>query len=446
MLKGLPRIASLLALAALGGACLACGGTDPAAAPSVTAGLERVAGGGQGTGGQAGSGAAAGPAAGGVQSPREVQVSRAAAARLPRTVLVSGTLAADEQVALAMKVAGRIEAMPVDLGSRVRRGDLVARLAQPDFTLRVEQAENALEQARARLGLTPDRPEARVRPEETAGVHEADAQLHQARVTYERQQSLFRQQLISQQDLDAAEANFQVAEARRQDALEEGRNRIATLAQRQSELSIARQALADSTLTAPFDGAIRERRAVAGDYLAIGQPVVVLVRMHPLRLRLAVPERDSGALAVGQKVELTVEGDPRTFTGRLARISPAISEDNRTLMVEAEVPNRDGELRPGAFARAAIVVEDARTARPTVLVPASAVVTLAGVDKVIGVEAGRAREREIKAGRRAGELVEVLDGIAAGEPVVVHPGNLVGGQPVKVVPTLSRPPASGAGR
>lgn len=159
----------------------------------------------------------------------------------------------------------------------------------------------------------------------------------------------------------------------------------------------------------------------------------MLVRIHPLRLRLAVPERDSGALRVGQTVQLTVEGDARAFSGRLARISPAISEDNRTLMVEAEVPNPQGELRPGAFARAAIVVEEARQAKPTVLVPASAVVTFAGVERVIGVEAGRAREREVKTGRRAGELVEVLDGIAAGEPVVVHPGNLVGGQPVKVV-------------
>ncbi len=373
------------------------------------------------------------PPPGAAAAPREVRLAKAAAGRLPRVVQVAGTLAADEQVALAMKVAGRIDRMPVDLGSRVRRGDLVARLAQPDFTLRVQQAESALEQARARLGLTPDRPDARVRPEETAGVRQADAQLHQALVTFQRQQSLFRQQLISQSDLDAAEANYQVAEARRQDAIEETRNRIATLAQRQSELDIARQALADSTLAAPFDGAIRERRAVAGDYLAIGQAVVVLVRIHPLRLRLAVPERDSGALRVGQTVLLTVEGDTREFSGRLARISPAISEDNRTLMVEAEVPNPQGELRPGAFARAAIVVEEARQAKPTVLVPASAVVTFAGVERVIGVEAGRAREREVKTGRRAGELVEVLDGIAAGEPVVVHPGNLVGGQPVKVV-------------
>jgi RND family efflux transporter MFP subunit len=424
------------AVAALG--CLACGGSDAAApaAGRADAAAAAAAAGSVGAGAPAGSAGEGAPEQpGGAAAPRNVEVAAAAAARLPRTVQVAGTLAADEQVALAVKVAGRIDQMPVDLGSRVRQGDLIARLAQPDFTLRVEQAGYALDQARARLGLTAGQPDAGVLPEATAGVHEADAQLRQASVTYQRQQSLFRQQLISQQDLDAAQANFQVAEARREDAVEEARNRIATLAQRRSELAIARQALLDSTLTAPFDGAIRERRAAAGDYLAVGQPVVVLVRTHPLRLRLAVPERDSGAVRVGQAVQLTVEGDARTWEGRVARISPAISEDNRTLMVEAEVPNQGGELRPGAFARAAIVVEEARTARPTVLVPASAIVSFAGIDKVLGVEGGRAKEREVRTGRRAGALVEVLAGVAAGEPVVVNPGNLVGGQPVRVVRT-----------
>jgi HlyD family secretion protein len=406
-----------------------CGGGEPAAPAAgvrdaVTAATTPANGAGI-TGGAAAA-AMSGP-------PREVRVARVATGLLPRTVQVSGTLAADEQVALAMKVAGRIDQMAVDLGSRVRRGDVIARLAQPDFSLRVEQAENALEQARARLGLAPESRETRVPPETTAGVREADAQLHQASVTYERQQTLFREKLISQQDLDSAEANFRVAEARREDALDEARNRIATLAQRQSEVGMARQALADSTLTAPFDGAIRERRAVGGDFVAIGQPIVVLVRMHPLRLRLAVPEREAASLRVGQAVQLTVEGDARLWSGRVARISPAISEDNRTLLVEAEVPNRGGQLRPGAFARAAIVVEEARAARPAVLVPTAAVVTFAGLAKVIGVEAGRAREKEIRTGRHAGALTEVLEGVRAGDTVVVNPGNLVSGQPVKIV-------------
>ena len=114
-----------------------------------------------------------------------------------------------------------------------------------------------------------------------------------------------------------------------------------------------------------------------------------------------------------------------------ARISPAINEENRTLLVEAEVPNQDGRLRPGAFARAEIVTE---SEDPAVLVPSSSVISFAGIEKVMSVEDGHAVEKRVKTGRRAGDRVEILEGIAAGEPVVLEPGNLVGGQPVRVAP------------
>ena len=178
---------------------------------------------------------------------------------------------------------------------------------------------------------------------------------------------LFDEKLIPKQDLDAAEAALGVAEGRHQEAIETARTRQALLSQRRSELAIAQQQLADSVLTAPFDGAIRERLVSPGDYLAAGAPVAVLVRVHPLRLKLSVPEREALGVRVGQPVELMVEGVPTTHTGKVARISPSISEDNRTLMVEAEVPNADGALRPGSFARAAIVVQ---SGDPAILVPA----------------------------------------------------------------------------
>jgi membrane fusion protein, multidrug efflux system len=365
-----------------------------------------------------------------------VRVVRAETGKLARTVAVAGTLAADEQVELGMKVAGRLAAIDVDLGTPVRRGQVIARLAPTDFELRVRQAESALEQARARLGLPAEGPDVVADLEETAGVRQARALLEQARVTRDRLRSLFEQQLVPRSELDNGEANLLVAEARHQDAIEEARNRLGILAQRRSELDIARQQLADSVLTAPWDGAIRERRAVAGNYVAAGATVAVLVRIHPLRLRLPIPEREAVGLAVGQEVRLRVEGDPAVYTGRLARLSPAISEDNRTLAVEAEVPNRDGRLKPGSFARAEIVV---RAAESAVLVPASSIVTFAGVDKVIGVDkatdanGGTTRELPVKKGRRSGDQVEILAGVKAGDPVVVEPGNLVSGERVRVV-------------
>jgi RND family efflux transporter MFP subunit len=361
---------------------------------------------------------------------REVRLTRAETGRLARTVTVSGTLGADEQAELGMKVAGRLATIAVDLGDRVFRGQVIARLSPTDFELRVAQSQNALEQARARLGLTMGEPDRVVQPEQTSVVKQAAANLRQAQLTHDRAANLFKQQLISQSDLDAAEATLQVADARYQDAMEDARSRQGLLAQRSSELQIARQQLADSILTAPFDGMIRERKVSIGDYLTVGEPVVTLVRVHPLRLRLAIPERDSVGVKVGQPVKLTVEGDPGEHMGHVARISPAISEENRTLLVEAEVPNQDGRLRPGAFARANI---ETLASEPAVLVPFSAVVSFAGIDKVMGVEAGKAVEKRVKTGRREGDRVEILEGVVAGDPVVVEPGNLVGGQPVQPI-------------
>lgn len=363
--------------------------------------------------------------------PREVRLGQAEQAKLSRTVPVAGALAADEQAELGMKVAGRLASIAVDLGSRVRRGQAIARLIPTDSQLRVTQAENALEQARAQLGLAPGEPIRRVAPEQTALVKQATANLTQARLTRDRMARLFQEQLIPQSDFDAAEAALQVADGRYQEAVETARVRYALLEQRVSELRIARQQLADTILTAPFDGVVSERRSSVGDYLAVGDPVVVLVRVHPLRLRLELPERDVFGVRVGQPVTLTVEGDPGEHTGRVARISPAINEENRTLLVEAEVPNQDGRLRPGAFVRAEIVTE---SEDPAVLVPSSSVISFAGIEKVMSVEDGHAVEKRVKTGRRAGDRVEILEGIAAGEPVVLQPGNLVGGQPVRVAP------------
>jgi RND family efflux transporter MFP subunit len=361
---------------------------------------------------------------------REVRLAKATEERIAKTVDLTGTLAADEEAELATKVAGRIESISVDIGSRVAAGQVIARLIPNDFQIRVNQAAAALAQARVRIGLPAEGPSQEVAPEATAGVKQAAASLKQAQLSHDRAQRLFNDQLLARSDLDVSEAALSVAEGRYQDAIEEARNRFAVVEQRRSELDLARQQLSDSTVVAPFAGAIRERLVARGDYAAAGTAVAVLVRVHPLRLRLAVPERDSGAVRVGQTVQVTLEGDAQQRSGRVVRVAPALREDDRTLAVEAEIPNPSGELRPGAFVRARIVID---AADPAVLVPTNTIVTFAGIEKVIGVESGKAVEKRVRTGRRSGEQVEIVEGVKAGDAVVVDPGNLVSGQPVKVL-------------
>jgi RND family efflux transporter MFP subunit len=363
------------------------------------------------------------------QEPRPVRVVAAEVGPLPRTVTVTGTLAADEEVVAGFKVAGRVSEIAVDLGSPVRKGQVLARLDPTDFRLRVEQAEAALRQVRAGLGLPGDGSVESVDPEKTALVREARAVLEEARLNRDRTAQLWEKNYIARSEADASVSRLLVAESRYQAALEEVRNRRELLAERSSGLALARQQLADAVLSAPIDGAVRERRASVGEYLAAGAPVFALVRIHPLRLRVAATERDAPSVRIGQAVQVRLEGDPAVHSGRIARLSPSLQEQNRTLIVEAEVANRDGRLRPGSFARAEIVVEADRTA---VTVPISTVVTFAGLEKVFLVQDGKALEKRIRTGRRSGDRIEILEGVAAGEPVVANPGNLVGGMPVTV--------------
>jgi RND family efflux transporter MFP subunit len=363
--------------------------------------------------------------------PREVKVAPAAERTIARTVTATGTLAADDQVVLGTKVAGRLVEITVDLGTRVKKGQVIGRLDQSDFKFRVEQAEASLQQARVRLGLSPTGSDERVDPEQTAIVRQARAMMDDARLTRDRSIKLAQQELIARAQLDSAEAALQVSEGRYQDALEEVRNRQGVIAQRRSELDLARQQLTDTVILSPLDGVVSVKQASVGEYLAAGTPIATMVRVHPLRLRVPVPEREGAGVRAGHAVTLTVEGDPTVYRGRVVRLSPIVQEQNRTLMVEAEVPNERGFLRPGSFARVDIMTE---VSQAVVTVPAGAIIVFAGVEKVLLVRQGKTAEVRVTTGRRLGEDVEILDGLKRGDPVVTKPGNLVGGQPVQVVP------------
>jgi RND family efflux transporter MFP subunit len=151
--------------------------------------------------------------------------------------------------------------------------------------------------------------------------------------------------------------------------------------------------------------------------------------MDPLRLRAEIPERESHSIRSGQDVRVIIEGDTTVYLGKIMRLSPVIAEQNRMLLVEADVRN-NGRLRPGSFARAEIVTNEAKMA---VTVPNNAIVTFAGIEKVIVVQNGKAVERPVTTGRRNEEFTEVVSGLSLGEKVIVDPGNLQSGQAVEVV-------------
>ena len=357
---------------------------------------------------------------------RQVKTVKVAEIPLGETVTVNGNLAAYDQTTVGMKVPGRLQTINVDLGTVVRKGQVIAQLEQQDYKLRVQQSEAALSQARARLGLSPDGADDRVTAEETGTVRQAKAVLDDAKLKRERAAKLVEQGITPRAEYESVDSEYKVALSRYQDALEEIRNRQGLLAQRRSELALAKQQLADTVVYSPLDGVVQEKKASAGEYLAAGAPVVSVVRIDPLRLRVDVPERESHSVRMGQSVRVIVEGDPETYLGFIKRLSPTISEQNRVLSVEADVRN-NGRLRPGAFVKAEIVTNQTNSA---VTVPPNALVTFAGIDKVIIIENGKAVEKTVTVGRRGDNWIEIKAGVNTGQSVVLDPGNLQSGQSV----------------
>lgn len=357
--------------------------------------------------------------------PRKVQTARVTERRIERTVVALGSLVAFEQATLSAKVAGRVQEIRVDIGSRVRRGDPLAIMEPIDYQLKVQQSAAALSQARAALGLPLEGDNDQIEAEKITAVKEARAVLDEAKANHERTKNLLKDKVISDSQLDTAQSAYLVALNRYQDALETVRQKQAVVVQRQAELAIAKQQLTDTTLVAPFDGGVQARLTSVGEYLVVGAPIVTLVRLDPLRLRVEVSERDAIQVRTGQVVRFSVEGDTKVFSGIIQRLSPALN-DTRMLVVEADIPP-DERLHPGYFTRAEIVTLPESLA---VTVPTNAVVTFSGLEKVFTVRNGKAVEKRITTRKRGPDWIEVPTNLAPGEEIILNPGNLQNGNPV----------------
>ena len=362
-----------------------------------------------------------------VLPPRAVQVAPIEARPMERAISVIGGLAAIDQATLSAKVPGRLQSLSVDLGTRVRQGEMVAQIEPGDYELKLKSAEALLAQARARLGLPLVGTDDTVVTEETSTVRQARATLLEAQKQRDRVRDLARRGISPQSDLEVVEAGYEVAFNRHLETLEDIRQRQGVLQQRRVEVEMARQQWIDTRIVAPFDGIVQERKASPGEFLNLSTPIVTLMKVDPLRLRMEVPERQAAGVRAGQKVRLGLEGGTTRYTGTLVRLSPAISEQSRMLIVEADIPNPDGALRPGTFARADIVLAERE---PAAAVPKEALLTFAGIEKIFLVQDGKAVEKNITTGRRAEDFVEILGGLQPGGLVVLRPGSLQNGQAV----------------
>ena len=348
-------------------------------------------------------------------NPIEVKTGTVVERNVERSVEVVGTLKADEEVVVSSEVKGIIEDLPVDLGSVVRRGQVLARVSQKEFQWRVDQADAALQQVKARLGWRGEG--SRLDPEQNPEVRQAKASLDEAKLRFDRAKTLIQNGDIAQEQFDVAEMGYRSAEARYQAALDNFQNQVSLIDQRVAELQLVKKQLNDATIVSPLNGIVSQRHVTRGEYIKAETRIVTIVKSNPLRLQAVFPEVAVPSIEFGMPVTLKVDAYPgRSFKGLISRISPALDEKARTLTVEATVDNSSGELKPGLFAKVRLLVSKQS---PAIMVPANSLITFAGLTKLFVIQDGRAVERIVKTGVQDGDYIEILEGAKVGERIAI---------------------------
>lgn len=363
------------------------------------------------------------------KAPEPVAVETVAieARALPGALDVTGALMADAQTDVASETEGRVVQVLIERGQVVAAGAVVARLNDQDASNQLKEAQATEAQTLAKLGLTT--PGQAFDAQQTPEVRQARVTRERMEVDFQRYERLVQQGAVSRSEYDLKRNDYLAQKEQVEVRTNEARQLYQTLQAQGARVAMARKTLADTTIRAPYAGLIMEKLVNVGQYVPKGGKVAVLVRVDPLRVELAIPEAAVSAVRKGQKVSFTVQTYPgRPFEGAVAYVGPALKADSRSLVVEAMVPNRAGELQPGLFATARIELP---AGPPMPMAPAGAVRTEAGVSRLFVAANGRAELRFVQLGRAVDGQVEVLRGLKAGERVVTSaPATLADGAAV----------------
>jgi RND family efflux transporter MFP subunit len=349
-------------------------------------------------------------------APVAVHTAAVESRSIDRFLRVTGSILADEQAEVSAETAGRVVATPVERGTRVASGAILVRISAAEADAQLREAEANAAQIEARLGLSPGQPFDVARVPE---VMNAKAGLDLAEAEFSRIKSLLEQKVVSQSEYDQRRTQVEAARQQYQSAQNAAQQSFRSLQAARARVDLARKTAADTTVRAPFAGLVAERLASVGDYVTRGQKVATVVRIDPLRVQLTVPEQYLVQVREGQAVRLTVDAYPgETFTANVRFVSPALKADQRALTIEAIALNHDGRLKPGLFATALLAQP---SPAPALLVPATAVETVAGTNRVYAISGGKAQERIVTTGERVGDRIEITTGVRAGEIVAADP-------------------------
>ncbi|MCB1224222.1 MAG: efflux RND transporter periplasmic adaptor subunit [Verrucomicrobiales bacterium] len=300
--------------------------------------------------------------------------------KVPRFLRVTGQLAGQHDAVVAADAMGKVVEAPVERGDAVKAGDVLVKLDERQAKLVLAEAEASLELAKSRLKLAKNEQERNAPLAAKKAIADADFQ-----------------RLLT--DATAREAEVAAAVAR---------------------CDMARKTLEDAVIKAPFAGVVAERLVEPGEYVRSDSPVARVVDLTTLRLVMNVPETEVGKLTEGQRVEFSTAAYPdRSFTGTVKFLGAALREAARDLVVEAEVENADGSLRPGFFCDARIELREEKA----VVVPVAAVRIEGSRRRVfVADQDGTLSERLVEVGEERDGQMEIVRGVAAGDRLLLSPG------------------------
>lgn len=340
-----------------------------------------------------------------------IQVQPAEKRPLRPFIETVGSLNPYEEVIVSAEVDGILKDIKVDEGTAVSKGTLLASIDDADYSLEVKRAEAALRQAEANLSNT--------------------------RLEYQRKESLHKEELVTKQQFDDVSTRLSLAEAEVDRA--------------KASLSLAKQRLSKTGIISPLSGVIKERKVEKGNYVRNGTPLFTIIQNNPIKLNFTVTEKDVGKLKIGQDVLLRVDALPeKEFQGKLSIVYPSLDEKTRTLQIEAQIPNPKGLLKPGLFAHVMLYTG---SERDTIIVPVTALLYEADKIKIFIIEGDRAKERPVRIGQKyklqskvgsqesgVREFTEITEGVKEAETVVtVGQQNLFENAKVNIVGSPQSP-------
>jgi RND family efflux transporter MFP subunit len=321
----------------------------------------------------------------------------------------------NQVVNIFSRVDGYIAKLHVDKGDFVRANQLLLEIDHTDYQHAVNQAKANLSSAKAK-------------------VAQQDAVVRNAKLTFDRMQSLIKDQFVSQQDLDNAQVNLEAAWAAHESLQAQVNQMEVALAQAETNLAY-------SYIRAPFPGYIAERNLDTGSYVTsataststMSRGIMSLHDINTVRVLIEVVERDIPLVKIGQKAELRAEAYPdQVFEGTVTRIVQTLNRATRTMTVEIDLPNKDRRLKGGMFARVEVTVG---THHQALQIPIDAVSRLEDTQYIYVVREGKAQRVDVEIGARDNNLVEILKGLSRDEQVVVSGKDLVqDGTPVQTQP------------